>query len=50
MKTKSNRHGHNKGIHEVVSRGYTHIGWRTANNSSQNGKKSRSYDAHHAGR
>ena len=50
MKTKSSRHGHNKGIHEVVSRGYTHIGWRVTHNISGNWKKLRSCDAHHAGR
>ncbi len=24
--------GHNKGVHEVVSRGYTHVAWRAADN------------------
>lgn len=50
MKAKSSRYGHNKGINEVVSRGYTHIGWRATHNIPGNRKKLRSIDANHAGR
>lgn len=47
MRTKSHRKGHNKGIHEVVSRDYTHVGWQITRGASNTPRKTRGYDAHH---
>ena len=47
MKTKSKRKGHNKGIQEVVSRGYTHVGWRLTRNGLWTPTKLENSDAHH---
>jgi hypothetical protein len=49
MRTKSDRHGHNKGLREVVSREYTHVGWRLPKAAAcgVNGHKAGTNDARH---
>jgi YHS domain-containing protein len=39
MKTKWHRKGHDRGVREVVTRGYTHVGWKPKSNAGKGATK-----------